>query len=264
VFSSDGKRLYYLLHRDSPESPAELVRADLASGKTEVVIPGVSMHEYDISPDEKDVVYSTVPPGQSSQIWIAPLDRSAPPRRIAENGESVPHFGPNNEVLFQLTDGKAYYLAAMSRDGSGRRKVFPDPTIDINGMSPDRRLISLAVGHTSAVPVGVVYSLVGHSVRQICDFPCPVAWSPDGRYVYIEIVPASRENPLGRTAAIPVPPGESFPSIPPVEVYHAEEWAKIPGVKIVEHDNIAPGPDPSTYAYIKASVHANLFRIPLH
>jgi eukaryotic-like serine/threonine-protein kinase len=263
VFSSDGKRLYYLQHRDSPESPAELVRADLASGKTEVVIPGVSMHEYDISPDEKDVVYSTVPPGQPSEIWIVPLDRSAPPRRIAANGESVPQFGPNNEVLFRLTDGKAYYLAAMSRDGSGRRKVFPDPTIDINGVSPDRRLISLAVGNTSAVPVGVVYSLDGHSAQQICDFPCPVAWSPDGRYVYIEIVSASRENPLGRTAAIPVPPGKSLPPIPPAAVHDPAEWAKVPGVKIVEHDNISPGPNPSTYAYIKPSVHANLFRIPL-
>jgi eukaryotic-like serine/threonine-protein kinase len=264
TFSLDGKRLYYLLHRDSPESPAELVRANLASGKTEVVIPSVSMHEYDVSPDEKEVVYSTVPPGQPSQIWIAPLDRSAPPRKIAENGEGVPHFGPNNEVLFQLTDGKAYYLAAMSRDGSGRRKVFPDPTIDINGVSPDRRMISLVVGHTRAVPVGVVYSLDARSAQQVCDFPCTVAWSPDGRYVYVEIVPASREKPLGRTAAIPVPPGQSFPPIPPAKFYHPEEWAKIPGVKIVEHDGIAPGLDPSTYAYIQASVHSNLYRIPLH
>jgi len=259
VFSRDGKRLYYLLHRDSPDSPAELVRANLASGKSEVVIPGVSMHEYDISPDEKDVVYSTSLPEQPSQIWIVPLDRSAPPRRIAEHGESVPHFGPNNEVLFQLTDGKAFYLAAMSRDGSGRRKVYPDPTIDINGMSPDRRLISLAVKNT----IGVIYSLEGHSAQQICDFPCQVAWSPDGRYVYIELVAASRENPLGRTAAIPVPPGKSFPPIPPAAVHDPRAWAKVPGVKIVEQDNIAPGPDPSTYAYIQPSVHSNLFRIPL-
>jgi WD40 repeat protein len=263
VFSRDGKRLYFLLHRDSPESPAELVRANLTSGKSEVVIPGVSMDGYDISPNEEEVVYSTVPPGQPSQIWIAPLDRSAPPRRIAESGERVPQFGPNNEVLFQLTDGKAFYLAAMSRDGSGRRKVFPDPTIDINGMSPDRRLIGLVVGNTRAVPFGVVYSLEGHSAQQVCDFPCSVAWSPDGRYVYIEIVPASRENPLGRTAAIPVPPGKSFPPIPPAAVHDPAEWAKVPGVKMVEHDRMAPGPNPSTYAYIKPSVHANLFRIPL-
>jgi len=264
VFSSDGKRFYYLLHRDSPESPAELVRADLASGKSEVVIPGVSMHEYDISPDEREVVYSTDPTGQPSQIWIAPLDRSAPPRRIAANGESVPQFGPDNEVLFRLTDGKAYYLAAMSRDGSGRRKVFPDAMIEINGMSPDRRRISLVVANPRADrPYGAVYSLDGRPAQQVCDVPCTVVWSPDGHYIYIYIAPASREN-LGRTAAIPVPTGESLPPIPPVAVHQPAEWAKVAGVKIVEHGNIAPGPDPSTYAYIKPSLHANLFRIPLH
>jgi Tol biopolymer transport system component len=107
VFTADGKRLYYLLRRDSPESPAELWRADPASGKSQVVMPGVSMHDYDISPDEKDVVYSKQPPGQPSQIWIAPLDRSSPPRRIAANGEGIPRFGPNHQIIFRLSDGKA-------------------------------------------------------------------------------------------------------------------------------------------------------------
>jgi Tol biopolymer transport system component len=264
VFSSDGKRLYYLLRPDSPESPAELWRADLASGKSEVVLPGISIHEYDISPNEKDVVYSTDPPGQPSQIWIALLDRSAPPRMVAANGESVPHFGPNNEILFRLTDGKAYYLAAMSRDGSGRRKVSPDQVIDMNGMSPDRRLISLVVANPPSGPHGAVYSLDGGPAQQICDVPCTPIWSPDGRYFYLEITPASRENPVGMTAAIPIPPGKTLPPLPPAAVHHPEEWAKVPGVKIVEHDNVAPGPDPSTYAYVKPSVHANLFRIPLY
>jgi hypothetical protein len=39
-------------------------------------------------------------------------------------------------------------------------------------------------------------------------------------------------------------------------------WAKVPGVKRVEHDNITPGLDPS-YAYVKPAVHANLFRISI-
>jgi hypothetical protein len=52
--------------------------------------------------------------------------------------------------------------------------------------------------------------------------------------------------------------------MPPLPNDHRSEWANVPGVTIVEHDRIAPGPNPSTYAYIKPSVHANLFRIPLH
>jgi dipeptidyl aminopeptidase/acylaminoacyl peptidase len=62
-FSADAKRLYYLLRHDSPESPTELWRDDLDSGKSEVV-------------------FSTQPAGQASQLWLAPLDRRAPPRRI--------------------------------------------------------------------------------------------------------------------------------------------------------------------------------------
>ncbi len=42
VFSRDGKRLYYLIRRASPESPAELWRADLDSGASALVVPGVS------------------------------------------------------------------------------------------------------------------------------------------------------------------------------------------------------------------------------
>jgi len=58
-FSADGKRVYYLLRRESPESPSELWRADVDSGKSEVVVPGLSMREFDISRDEKEVVFST-------------------------------------------------------------------------------------------------------------------------------------------------------------------------------------------------------------
>ena len=79
----------------------------------------VSIDDYDISNDEKEVVFSTQPPGQPSQIWIAPLDRSAPPRRIAANGEGLPHFGPNHEIVFRLTDGQANYVGAMAARRNG-------------------------------------------------------------------------------------------------------------------------------------------------
>src|SRR5205085_6748936 len=63
-FSSDGKRIYYLLRHDSPAAPAELWRADLDSGKSEVVVPAVSIRGYDIADDEREVVFSMQPAGQ--------------------------------------------------------------------------------------------------------------------------------------------------------------------------------------------------------
>jgi eukaryotic-like serine/threonine-protein kinase len=267
VFSHDGKRLYYLLRRDSPESPAELWRTDLESGKSEVVVPGVSMSEYDISPDEKDVVFSHQSTGQPSELWISALDRSAPPHRISANGESSPYFGPHGEVLFLLTEGKGFYVGAMQRDGTGRRKAFPDQIVEISGISADRRYIevggilpgppSLASRPELAVP------LDGGVPRPICYCFSGIAWSPNGRYLYVQVAPPTNAGDPGKTAAIPVPPGQTLPPLPENAVHNPSEWAKVPGVKIVNHGRIAPGPDPSTYAYVKSAGHANLYRIPI-
>ena len=81
--------------------------------------------------------------------------------------------------------------------------------------------------------------------------------------MYLQIPDKSDQVVNVRTAAIPIPPGETLPRLPPVAVHDPAEWAKVPGVKIIEQINIAPSPTPSIYAYIKPSVHANLFRIPL-
>jgi hypothetical protein len=267
AFSRDGQRLYYLLRRDSPESPAELWRADLASATNVALVPGVSMSEYDISPDEKDVVFSREPAGHPSEIWIASLDRSSPPHRISAAGDTTPYFGPHGEVLFRLAEGNSFYLAAMQRDGTGRHKAFPDPIVEINGISADRRFIEVGAivpgpASTATRPERAV-PLDGGAPRTICNCAGGIAWAPDGRYLYIEIAAATSGGSAGKTAAIPVPQGQTLPPLPENAVHNPAEWAKLPGVKIVNHDGIAPGPDPSIYAYGKSTGHANLYRIPL-
>ena len=267
IFSADGKRLYYLLRHDSPESPTELWRAELDSGKSEVVVPGVSIREYGISSDDKEVVFSTKPAGQASQLWLAPLDRHTPPRRIAATGEADPHFGPDGQVLFRLNDGKANYLAQMGRDGAGTTKVVPFPVLGIVNISPDRRfVILLAPAIESKIPNAVdtmAVPVAGGPARRICHDMCWVTWSRDGKYFYVETAAASRTHPAGKMLAVPVPPGETLPSLPASGIRGEAEGLAIPGSKTIERGDVTPGLDPSTYAYIKSEVHANLFRIPL-
>ena len=267
VFSRDGKRVYYLLRHDSPASPAELWRTNIASGKSEAVLPGVSIQDYDLSPEEQEVVFSTQPAGKPSELWIAALDRSTPPRRIAANGEANPHFGPNDEIVFRQKDGSAYYVAAMQPDGSGVRRSFPSPVLNVDRISPDRRFLIIDAalpGMTKLnAPAAFALPLAGGPPKWICDGICVVSWSPDGRYFYVETVAESRENPAGQTVAIRVPGGSSYPPVPAAEVLRPENWARLKGAKIVEHAGIGPGLDPSVYAYVKSSTQANLFRIPL-
>ena len=72
--SRDGTRVFYLFARDLAlsahvgwmASSGELRSVDLVSGKTESVLPGMSVADYDISRDEKEVVFTT--PGSEWRI----------------------------------------------------------------------------------------------------------------------------------------------------------------------------------------------------
>ncbi|HWB86930.1 MAG TPA: protein kinase [Bryobacteraceae bacterium] len=265
-FSRDGRMLYYVMRHDSPESTAELWRTELASGKSEVMVPGISVSDYDISTDEKQVVFSTHTAGRPSQLWIAPLDRSAPPRMISSTGEVRPYFGPNKQVLFRFAEGSAYYLGTMNLDGTGRRKALPLQILQFDGISPDRQMLLVTMELTGAPnrpPVTVAVSLENGRIQALSRSDAREAWSPDGRYFYVEIQPPSREDPAGKTVAIPVPYGRTLPLFPSEAVADLPAWTKAPGSKLVERAGIAPGPGPATYAYIKPALHANLFRIPL-
>ena len=222
------------------------------------------MSEYDVSPDGKDVVFSTQPVGKPSQLWLAPLDRSAPPKQIASNGENAPRFGPAGQVLFRFTDNKFNYLGRMNEDGSGRATVVPYPIGTFQSISPDRRWLVAIVpvfeaGKTSgsmAVPTG------GGSPRLICVNACKCAWSPDGRFLYVSRDLGTRTRP-GRTIAIPVRRETGLPDLPEGGIVSADDALSIPGSQVVEQSEIVPGLDPSTYAWVKTTAHRNLFRIQM-
>jgi DNA-binding winged helix-turn-helix (wHTH) protein/Tol biopolymer transport system component len=263
-FSSDGRLLYYLLRHDSPAAASELWRADLKTGKSEAVFRGLSMAEYDISRDGREVVFSTYQPGKPSQLWLASLDRSSPPKLIAASGGASPLFGPDGALAFQVTDGKANYLAQMKKDGSGRSKVASYQVGAPRAISPDGRWIVAGIpspdrstGATVAIPAE------GGAPRPICAGYCPVAWASDGKFLYVGLVPNSRTSP-GKTVAIPVPAGGMLPTLPDSGIRVPDDRFALPGSRLIDRWQISPGPDPSIYAFTKTTVNRNLFRIPLN
>jgi Tol biopolymer transport system component/DNA-binding winged helix-turn-helix (wHTH) protein len=262
-FSPDGRLLFYLLRRESAASASELWRTDLDSGKSEPVLRQLSMVDYDLSSDGRELLFSTQPPGKSSQLWLAALDRSSPPKLIASTGEGWPRFGPNGQVLFQWSQEKANYLYRMKKDGSDRSRVVPYAVGNIEGTSPDGRWI--VVGTSSGVCGNgslMALSTDGKAARCICQEPCMATWAPDGRFLYIGVEPRSRTSP-GKTVAIPVPHGEVLPRLPVSGIRTLNDAASLPGARLIEGWDISPGPDPSVFAFTKTTMHRNLFQIPL-
>lgn len=262
-FSSDSKELFYLIRPDSPASPSELWRADLESGRSEPVLRGPSIGEFDISSDGSEAVFSTYPSGKPSQLWLARLDRSSPPKLVASSGESSPFFGPAGQLLFQLTDGAANYLAQMNMSGSGRSKVVPHKIGAIRNISPDRRWVVAGLPlPDSSMGSTVAISIERGDPKPICAGYCPVAWAPDGKFFYVGLIPSSRSS-SGRTAVIPVPPGKMLPNLPELGILNPDDAVALPGARLIDAWQISPGPDPSVYAFTKVTRHRNLFRILL-
>ena len=256
VFSLNGKSVFYL-RRQSSGAPFELWRADIESGRSVKVLTGFSILEYDLSKAGDEVVFSTQSAGSSLQIWLAPVDLSQPPHLVASIDGDSPHFGPDGSILFRLHEGATHYLARMNRDGSGRAKVVAYPIGNVQYISPDRLWLTTISPRpdggrgTLAVPSsgGAAQLIYRHGVG-------PINWSQDGKFLYIP-------QPQGKTAAIPLRPGEALPKLPPSGLDGLDVRAVFPGARLIEASHIFPGPAPTVYAYVRARVHRNLFRITL-
>ena len=263
-FSADGKTLYYLLRRHQPAGLGpELWRLMVESGKSEAVFPGVSMLAYDVSPDGKQAVYATAASVGKSQLWLAPIDRSSPAKRIGHSGETSPHFGPRGQILFQFTEGNVNYLEQMNQDGSGRSRVVPYPISFVQGISPGRRWV-MAVAPlpdgTSVRPMAI--PIEGGPPRIMCDGPCSPTWSSNGKFLFIPVEESSRTS-TGRNLAIPVGPGESLPKFPPRGIRPFADPSVVPGSRSVNRAELVPGKDLSHFAYVNTTVHRNLYRVSL-
>jgi DNA-binding winged helix-turn-helix (wHTH) protein/Tol biopolymer transport system component len=264
VFSQDDTVLYYLLQREPEGSGAELWRTTVDSGKSEAVFPGISMLDFDLSQDGKRVVYITSAPGGKTQLWLAPVDRSSPAKRVGNVGGLSPHFGPNGQIVFERTEGNANYLEQVQPDGSGLSKVVPYSIVEIQSLSPGRRWLMAAVPAPPGVntPSIMAIPLDGGPPRRVCASYCFATWSSGGDFLFIPVEASSRTSP-GRSLAIPVGPGESLPNLPPEGIEALAEASVVPGAQSFPRANFVPGKDLDHYAYVKTTEHRNLYRISL-
>jgi hypothetical protein len=93
--------------------------------------------DYDISDDEREVVFTTKTSSGESKIWLASLDRRQPPRQVAQLGDEV-SFGAGEELIFRgLEEKKTNVLSRIRKDGTGRARVSNAPIVDKSGVSPD-------------------------------------------------------------------------------------------------------------------------------
>jgi serine/threonine protein kinase len=273
TLSRDANTVYYLKQTGSSRSyvSGELWAADVASGRQERVLPGYVVAHYDISRDGRMVVFA-VAEGDSTGIWIAPLDRRSAPRQLTSGGEYRAFFTPEGDIIY-MTNKEPRYLYRMKSDGSNNHQVMSDPILHLMSVSPDGEWAAMMVpsGHGEDVSV-IAYSLHGSKPALICDtciggfgparMNAPLAsWSPDGKYLYVSLQFFAIE--LQKTLVVPLKPASAPPLLTPRSDVKEQYFASLPGARMINERNVFPGPDINTYAFYRRSSRTNLYRVRL-
>ena len=258
-FTPDGKFLVYRILRGSQpySDPTELWVTDLASGHAERLLPEIQMigsAGYDISSDGSQVAVAARGRDGKDRIWLVPLDRRLSPRQIPGVEGDWVVFGATEEIFFRSTDGFAY---RVREDGTALSKVFPEPILKVEGVSPDKRWLVLTEAVTIICPLKG-----GPAIR--LDGEVPVKWSADGKRLYASWARGGETvRSTGRTAVIPLPDGQMLPNIAESQFTSEQDVLKLPKVQVIEAADVAPGPTADIYAFSRETTQRNLFRIPI-
>jgi eukaryotic-like serine/threonine-protein kinase len=267
LFSHDGKTLFYAV-KGSDFSPSdELWRTDLDSGSREQLLAGFRITGYDVSADDRHVVFTSLDPNGYSRIRIAPLDHRTPPRLLPDTHVTMPRFTANGDIAFLKADGKLSYLYRCRPDGSECRKLIDAPLLEWFGFSPDERWanvwIDVSTNSAEAMQKQMLYPLAGGSPVTICD-DCWFTWPFDAKSILILT--------FHEIYRVPLSSGQVLPPLPRDGIHSTKDIEAIPGAALFRSLNtrrslsnisFVAGQDSSTYAWVTWTAHRNLYRIPL-
>jgi eukaryotic-like serine/threonine-protein kinase len=262
-FSPDGKKVYYLVQPHGVTGQfvgGELWVVDLASGRSERLVPDTLVTGYDVSLDGSEVAYSAKDENDRSHLWLASLNFKFPPREFASPvNEDQPRWDRAKHIYFRAAEGKSNFLYRMNEDGSGRTKVLADPILEFHSVSPDARwaVIVGAVGHDRGVRMAAV-PLHGGNPVVLCETYCVGSWIPDDKTLTVVDYSSMQET---QTYLLPVSEGEGLPALPPGGI-PATGLDNMKEVKVMA-GAVVLGPAPGLSATVRQDVHRNLFRVPL-
>ena len=270
TFSRDGTKLFYL-KRGVQNDLAELWSTDLASGKSDRVVPGYGIEStlpdyyasYAVTEDGNRVAFVKRDEKGISHLWIASTDHRTSPQQLASlQNEDEPMFLPNEDLVYRAGEGGKNYIYTRHRDGSGRKKLLDETILDLSAVSPDGRWIAVLQTddankdhpyRTMAYPNG------GGKPVMLCAF-CIVWWSVDGKYLTFRFQPLP--NSTVQTYLLPVSGEHGLPVLPPEGLGGPEDLNKSGRVIAVpsEVDSVL---GPNDYSYTMTNIRRNIYKIPI-
>lgn len=165
-FSPDTTRLYYLQRSTANRRfvSGELWAIDLRTGKRQRLLPGLTMENYSVSPDGKQVVFINAA-STGRALWIGSTDGSSPPRLLANQDCYRALFAPDGAIYFAGGESEGMHLQKVKADGTGLEKVIPEKAMFLYDISRDGKW--LAVWTTAGTDIKI-YRSDGSAPTLVC------------------------------------------------------------------------------------------------
>lgn len=183
------------------------------SGKANPFLAGVSMVDFDLSPDAREVAF-TSRIGKDAVIFLAPLDASAPPRQVVRGGDSV-SFGAPGELFFCQLGLETNYLARIRTDGGGAERVMDQSIMDKGDVSPSGAWVMVTGIGSAKLGTFAVWTR-DRTLKVICPSLCLASWSADRKSLYMPLGPSPTSE--GTTLVFPFLPARNCRPCP------KEDW----------------------------------------
>ena len=269
MFSPDGTKLYYLVRTGAKSrgfASGELWVANLTTGSSERLLPGLAINSYDISSDGERVVFAAGGADGKSRIWLARVDRRSPPTLLPPAEALGPVFGRDGEVYFRGPEANLWYLYALELDSGRIRKFTSEQAVNSPTISPDGQWILswVPVAGKDTTTVLKAFPKDGGTPITICD-SCFLKWTRDQKHLFFSFGAGDANNGdgMGATFVITLAPGRAVPDFPPGGVESGEQLRKMPNVRVIDRIGLFPGATSSVYAFQRQFVQRNLYRVTL-
>jgi len=267
TFSSDEKTFFYLKISGQSDA-AELWSTDLATGRTERVLPGYQVDvafevgNFSISRDGRSAAFAQRDDQGVSHVWLASTDHRRSPRKLESSvSEDSPYFLPNGDLIYRVAEGGKNYVYTRKQDGSARRKLREEPTLEVLAVSPDGRWTLLDERNDEDQDRRyrvVAYPNAGGKAVSLCSTFCVADWSLDGKYMRLKFGSARQAD----TYFLQVRQATGLPDVPPEGLGGSGDLKGAVQHVAANHpvDSLVT---PGKYSYTVTNIRRNIFRIPI-
>jgi len=258
TFSPDGSKVFFVDLSYTKDAMGfvngELKVADVATGEISRVAPGVAVQSYSISADGKQVAFAAYDQERKPHVWLAPIDRSAPPRQpFAQEGDQ-PLLAPGGVIYYRARHNGANQLYRFKPDGK-HEQVF-EGVNELDSISPDGHWVSVwgQIPNNKMTSAEMAVDTTNGQSVHICD-GCSFGWTWDGRSIALGWADDSK------TYIVATKSGTGLPQVP------AAGWGGSADLALLKprtiNSRVIVSPSGTDYAWDKHSVHRNLYRVPI-